>query len=155
MKKQITTLLLVIKNNKILLALKLRGFGVGKYNGVGGKQEQGESVEETMLRETFEEIGIVPTNYCQVAEIDFEEYVKEEKQLTNMNVFIAYDYNGTPVESDEMSPCWFDLENIPYDKMFKDDKLWLPYVLQGKKIKAHFVYDKDYNILSHNIDIKQ
>jgi hypothetical protein len=32
-----TTLLLLIKNNKIMLALKKRGFGEGKFNGVGGK----------------------------------------------------------------------------------------------------------------------
>ena len=31
------TLCLLVKDNEILLAMKKRGFGVGKWNGVGGK----------------------------------------------------------------------------------------------------------------------
>ena len=64
-----TTLLLVIKDGKILLAQKKRGFGEGKFNGVGGKAEEGETIEQTMLRETKEEIGIVPTIYKKQGEI--------------------------------------------------------------------------------------
>jgi 8-oxo-dGTP diphosphatase/8-oxo-dGTP diphosphatase/2-hydroxy-dATP diphosphatase len=37
MEKMQTTLLLGLKDNKLLLAMKKRGFGAGKYNGVGGK----------------------------------------------------------------------------------------------------------------------
>ena len=51
-----TTLLLLRKDNEILLAKKKRGFGEGKYNGVGGKLEDGETPEEAMIRETEEEI---------------------------------------------------------------------------------------------------
>lgn len=40
MKKKETTLLLLRKENEILLAMKKRGFGTGKYNGVGGKIEE-------------------------------------------------------------------------------------------------------------------
>lgn len=35
-----TTLCLLKKENSILLAMKKRGFGAGKYNGVGGKIEK-------------------------------------------------------------------------------------------------------------------
>ncbi len=52
------------------------------------------------------------------------------------------DYSGKPVESEEMKPEWFDKKNIPYDKMWPDDKYWLPKVLEGKKLNATFVFGK-------------
>ncbi len=61
MKQLETTLLLLRKGNQILLAMKKRGFGAGKFNGVGGKLEENETLEDAMLRETKEEIDVIPT----------------------------------------------------------------------------------------------
>ncbi|MDR0281856.1 MAG: hypothetical protein LBI53_00575 [Candidatus Peribacteria bacterium] len=47
-----------------------------------------------------------------------------------------------------MTPARFDIDNIPYDQMFPDDKYWLPYLLAGKKLNAFFDFDEDWNILS-------
>ena len=55
-----TTLSFFIKKNQILLAMKKRGFGKGKWNGVGGKVQRGETTKEAAIRETKEEIGVVP-----------------------------------------------------------------------------------------------
>ena len=68
--KQVT-LCLLVKDDEILLAMKKRGFGKGRWNGVGGKPEQGETIEEALLRETQEEIEVTPTSYHQVATLDF------------------------------------------------------------------------------------
>jgi 8-oxo-dGTP pyrophosphatase MutT (NUDIX family) len=65
------TLLFLIKDNEILLAMKKRGFGQGKYNGVGGKVDSGESLEVAAVRETKEEIDVTPVNYWHVANLDF------------------------------------------------------------------------------------
>lgn len=59
MKQLETTLLLLRKGNEILLAMKKRDFGVGKYNGIGGKLEENETPEMAMLRETKEEINVI------------------------------------------------------------------------------------------------
>ena len=53
-----TTLSFLIKEKQILLAMKKRGFGVSKWNVVGGKQQIGETIRQTALREMKEEIGI-------------------------------------------------------------------------------------------------
>lgn len=57
-----TTLCLLRKNDKILLAMKKRGFGEGRYNGVGGKIEG---------NETPEEINVTPTKYEKVGLMEF------------------------------------------------------------------------------------
>ncbi|MFA7689080.1 MAG: 8-oxo-dGTP diphosphatase [Bacilli bacterium] len=152
MKKMQTTLLLLRKDNKILLAMKKKGFGEGKYNGVGGKIEPNETPEEGMIRESKEEIFITPTEYYKVGTIEFMECYKGEKLNLTFHLFIATNWDGTPTESDEVKPKWFDIDKIPYNKMFPDDKYWLPYVLEGKKIKGFFDFDEDWNILSYKIE---
>ena len=57
MKKQLT-LCIPVKENKVLLGMKKRGFGVGRWNGFGGKIEQGETTEQGVRRELSEEVGI-------------------------------------------------------------------------------------------------
>ncbi len=148
-----TTLLLVIKENKILLAAKKRGFGLGKYNGVGGKLEEGESVEEAMIRETFEEISIVPTEYKLRAVIDFKEFYKGMPVIEKTHIFVATDYTGQPTETEEMKPFWFDLDKIPYHNMFPDDSFWLPQLIEGKNIIGYFEFDKDFNKLAHELKV--
>ena len=53
-----TTLCLLVKEQEILLAMKKRGFGAGKWNGYGGKPEPGEDLASAAVRETAEEIGV-------------------------------------------------------------------------------------------------
>lgn len=146
-----TTLLLIIKNGKVLLPKKKRGFGEGKYNGVGGKIKEGESVEEAMLRETKEEIGVLPLNYEKVAFTEFYDYYKGEKTKINMTTYVATDYEGAIIESEEMCPHWFDLKNIPFNDMHPDDKFWFPYLLSGKKFKAVFNIDENDCVIDYKI----
>lgn len=147
-----TTLCILKKDDSVLLALKKRGFGKGKYNGIGGKLENGETPDEAMLRECKEEIGVLPTNYEKVGYIFFEEYYKGQKEQIGFHLYIATDWEGTITESDEMKPQWFSIDKIPFDEMLPDDKYWMPLILQGKKIKAYFNFDENWNIISSNIE---
>lgn len=152
MKTLETTLLLLIKDNKILLAKKKRGFGEGKYNGVGGKIEKGETPEEAMIRETEEEIMITPTKYEKMGVIEFLEYVKGERTNVKFHLYVATEWIGIPKESEEMAPKWFSVDHLPYDRMFPDDTYWLPYILKGKKVNAFFDFDEEWYLLSYHIE---
>jgi ADP-ribose pyrophosphatase len=147
-----TTLLLLRRNNEILLAMKKRKFGKDKWNGVGGKLELDETIKQAMIRETKEEICVTPTNYEKMAEITFLEYVNDKQEQVNMHVFIATEWQGEPTETEEMAPRWFDIDKLPYDNMFPDDKFWLPKVIDGQKIKAFFKFDEKWNMVSQNIE---
>ena len=145
------TLLFLRRDDEILLALKKRGFGEGRWNGVGGKVERGETVEQALLREAQEEILVTPTAFEQVADLTFDEFFKGEPALMHVHVFIATEWKGTPTETDEMKPDWFKLADIPYDDMWSDDPYWLPLVLENRKIIASFVLDKKDIITSHTV----
>ncbi|MCQ4978256.1 NUDIX domain-containing protein, partial [Veillonella parvula] len=70
-----TTLVLPIdEQNRILLGRKKRGFGADKYNGFGGKLDDGESFRECAIRELFEESGLQGrVEYLEcVAAFDFQ-----------------------------------------------------------------------------------
>ena len=141
-----TTLLYIIKDGKVLLGEKLRGFGKGKLNGAGGKVESGETLEEAMLREVKEEFCIVPKNYKQVGNIFYDEYDGEEKLYYDTAIFVASDYDEELAATEEMNPFWVDINNLPFDRMFEDDKFWLKEVLEGRRVNAKFVFDKHFKI---------
>ena len=56
-----------------------------------------------------------------------------------------------------MRPQWFNIEEIPYDKMWPDDKYWYPIMFKGQKFKARMlfegktklIYQCDYFIILH------
>lgn len=147
-----STLLFLVKDDKILLALKKRGFGKGKYNGVGGKLEAGESTTEAAIRECQEEIGVTPKLIDNVAILDF--IFAEDKSDWNQQVivYLCSAWEGDPIETDEMKPKWFSLDSIPYDDMWPDDKYWLPQALNNKFVKASFKFDEDESIVDYEMD---
>lgn len=144
------TLCLLLKGDQILLAMKKRGFGVGKWNGVGGKidSEKDKSVMDATIRETREEIGVVPQNLEKVALLRFRFPYKEDWNQ-NVHVFLTNNWQGEPQESEEMKPQWFPLNEIPYSEMWDDDKIWLPHVLAGKKLEADFIFKEGETIDNH------
>lgn len=145
--QQVTLCLLVRGNKKegdILLAMKKRRFGSGKWNGYGGKLDPGESILDGACREVREESGLVvkPDALDKVGEIDFYFPNKKEWDQT-VHVFLVRKWVGDPIETEEMRPQWFRISEIPYSNMWKPDVYWLPYVLSGKKIKGRFVFSPD------------
>lgn len=147
-----TTLLLIIKDGKILLGEKKRGFAKGVLIGIGGKQDPGETMEQAMIRETQEEIGVTPKNYEQVAHIVFNTWYKGVHSLLNLNIYSASDYIGEIQETDEIIPGWYDLDSIPYERMLEDDKLWMVEVLKGKKIDGKVVFNENLVMQSHEFN---
>lgn len=153
-KDMICSLLFLINDTDILLARKKRGLGVGKLNGVGGKIEPGETIEQTMIRECQEEILVTPTNYDKVAELSFVmDCDTQEPWNIYIHAYTADQWQGEPTETDEMAPEWHSQTDIPYHEMWQDDMHWLPQVLTGQKVTGQFTFNQEQNLLSHNIQL--
>jgi 8-oxo-dGTP diphosphatase / 2-hydroxy-dATP diphosphatase len=136
------TLCLLIKDGKILLAMKKRGFGVGKWNGVGGKidfEKGDKNIVDAAIREAKEEIGVEIINLQEAGIMHFKFPYKPDWDQ-DVHLFLAKNWSGQPEESEEMAPKWFDFNEIPYDKMWDDDKYWLPHILKGEKLEANFIF---------------
>ena len=145
------TLLLLRRGDEVLLAMKKRGFGVGRWNGVGGKLDEGETVEQAMIRECQEEIMVTPTNYQKIAELDFHGGSTEEAWNMYVHVYISTEWQGEPTETEEMAPKWYNISEIPYEDMWDDDKYWMPQAFVGKSLKGHFTFDENDKLTGHEI----
>jgi len=135
-----TTLLFLLKEDQILLAMKKRGFGAGKWNGAGGKVEPDETVEAAAIRECQEEIGVTPQNLKLMGNLHFFDLPDVEHYCY---IYTTTEWEGEPHETDEMRPRWFHTADIPYDAMWPDDRLWLPELLQGNMFKGRVVIAND------------
>jgi 8-oxo-dGTP pyrophosphatase MutT (NUDIX family) len=136
-----TTLWIMVKDGKIFLWEKKRGFWKWVLNWVWGKQEWNESIEKCMIREAKEEIWI---DILKQEKVWILHFFFEEKPEWNQSVhlFDVIEYSGKIIESDEIRPFWFSLDNIPYNKMWADDIHWLPRFLNWEKdLEYNFFFD--------------
>lgn len=145
------TVCFLLRNDEILLAMKKRGFGVGKWNGAGGKLKDSETPEQAMIREAEEEIGVKidPANLEKIAEHEFI-FPDQNGWDLFVRVYFVKKWQGEPTESEEMRPAWFKLDTIPYDQMWVDDKIWLARALKGEKLKGRFVFAENGERLSEH-----
>ncbi len=129
---------------EVLLGFKKVRFGAGKYNGFGGKIEPGEMIAEAAVRELEEEVGIrVAVGQLQpVGRLTFV-FTGRSEWNHDVYVFLARTWNGVPVEGEEMAPRWFSVRDIPFDRMWQDDVLWLPMVLAGWRVRGYFTFAED------------
>ncbi len=150
MPAKVATLAFLIKNNEVLLAMKKRGFGEGRWNGSGGKVHGGETVEEAAKREVKEEIGVSIKNLNKAATLNFY-FAKKPEWNQQVIVYSVEDWNGEPAESEEMKPRWFKINEIPYNQMWSGDSYWIPQVLSGKKVEADFLFDDNQQMIDKNV----
>lgn len=154
---KLATLCFLLRDDEICLALKKVRFGAGKYNGFGGKvgdkpEFEDETIEEALVREGKEELDITIKDYKKAGEIAFVFPDKAEWGQI-VHVFICKGWEGEAKESEEMRPEWFKLTEIPYEKMWDDDKYWLPKVLDGDFVRAKFKFNNEGEVISHEIRV--
>ncbi|KAG2224771.1 hypothetical protein INT45_005295 [Circinella minor] len=142
-KKKLFTLVLTLdeKNRKILLGMKKRGFGLNKWNGFGGKLEPGETIVQAAYRELEEEAMIQAVDMDKIG-INLFTFENDPVAL-EVHVFRSTEYKGTPTETEEMRPEWFSYDNIPFDTMWPDDRIWFPLFLKGQQFLGEFHFSED------------
>jgi len=152
--KKLLTLCIIHQHPKVLLGMKKRGFGAGRWNGFGGKVTSGETIEDAAKREMFEEAGIKLKNLNKVGILDFE--FKGNPEILQVHIFKSDNFDGIPKESEEMKPQWFYMDEIPFKEMWPDDIHWIPLFLKGKKFKGKFLFGEADAVLEKElIEVKE
>jgi mutator protein MutT len=144
---QATTLCMIRNQDSILLAKKKRRFGEGKWNGYGGKVDAGESVEQALVREMKEESGIDIVKFEKRGEMIF--HFADTVRI--VHAYEIMEYSGEEVETEEMIPQWFKLEDIPFDEMWPSDKTWYPLFLERKYFTGEGYFDENHNLISFQL----
>lgn len=151
-----------VKGDKILLGLRKKvslGLGENLISGIGGKVGdieglENETFEEALHREVMEEVGVKIKKFQQVGEITFL-FPNKPKWNQFVIAYIVSDWEGDFVETESIKPIEFNINEIPYSKMWADNKYWLPTVLDGKSIIAKFLYDEENkNIVENEIIVQ-
>lgn len=124
----------------VLLGMKKRGFGAGRWNGFGGKVIDGESIKSAAQREVLEETGLAIKHIEKIGVINFK--FQDGSPGVEAHIFKAIDFDGKLIASEEMKPKWFHVNNLPFQEMWPADAYWLPLLLNGKKFQGKFLYDR-------------
>ena len=101
---------------------KVNDMNRDKWIGVGGKVEEGESPEDCILRETFEETGLRLTAYRYRGLVTF---VSDQYPTEYMHLFTATGWTGIPTVCDEGELAWIAKRKLRSLPMWEGDKLFL------------------------------
>lgn len=138
--KDIAVLCFIFHKDQVLLIEKLRGLGAGKVNAPGGRLEPGETPLQAAVREVQEEVSVTPGKLSQVGNLKFA-FV--DGYNLECWVFRAEEFRGTPTASEEAIPFWNSINTLPYDRMWADDREWLPFLLKSQPFVGKYIFDKE------------
>ena len=141
--------IMIFNGPKLLLGMKKRGLGCGRWDGFGGKLEIGESMDTCAIRETKEECGLKMEKFEKFGHMTLN--FIDKPVVFDIHIYKCTAYSGEIIESEEMRPQWFEQKDIPYSSMWPSDVLWYPYLLSNKKFKAEFLYEGYDTLINHSI----
>jgi 8-oxo-dGTP diphosphatase len=128
---------------------KAKGYQQGKWNGLGGKFEGGESPEECMKRETFEESGLVVEEAQLKGFLTWPDFDGEDDWYAF--VFVVTKFSGEVKASDEGELTWIPDGEVMNLNLWPGDRVFLPWVFANKFFSGKFIYEqgefKDYSVV--------
>ncbi len=154
MKKRIeATLIYLMDGEQVLMLERVKKKGdihIGKWNGLGGKVEIGESIKSCAIRELKEESGLTAEYFDFAGHITFPEF---DKQGNDWSVFIfrAYGPQGELTDCDEGRLAWKQKDEILSLNLWEGDKYFLPHVLSNKTFFGEFCYESG-QLSSYKLD---
>ncbi len=149
---KLATLCYLKKDGKTLMLHRVKkenDMHEGKYNGLGGKFEEGETPQECAVREVFEESGLSAKNLILKGVITFPAFAKNEDWY--VFVFVIDKFEGEMTVSCEGNLEWVndcDLLNL---NLWAGDKIFLKWLEQDRFFSAKFSY-KNGALESHSVN---
>ena len=145
---KLATLVYVKRDGHTLMLHKARGYQVGKWNGLGGKFDPGESPEDCLKREVFEESGLTVSAASLKGFITFPDFDGEDDWYAF--VYVVSGFTGDLKASDEGELHWIPDAGILKLNLWEGDRVFLPWLERSELFSAKFIYHegslKDYDV---------
>lgn len=147
---RISTQIYLIHDGKWLLMLRNRkknDINEGRWIAVGGKKEEGETVYECAVRETFEETGLAVQSLKYRGTVDF---IYDDMDPERIIIYTSSSFSGTLHESDEGTLRWIDESDILSLNLWEGDRIFLRKMLdhEEKPFGLRLHYDNAGNLIS-------
>ncbi len=148
---QLATLCYLKQNNKTLMLHRVKkenDMHEGKWNGLGGKFEPGETPEECVIREIEEESGLKIINPTLHGWISFPAF--DDIKDWFVFIFSSTEFSGELIDSDEGNLEWIEDEKISSLNLWEGDKIFMDWTNKNKFFSAKFIY-KNKKLKSHSV----
>jgi 8-oxo-dGTP diphosphatase len=139
------------KNSKTLMIHRVKkenDYHEGKWNGLGGKFDAGESPEDCAIREVFEESGLKISNPRMHGFITFPNF--DGMHDWYVFIFTADDFDGELIDSKEGVLEWIPNDKLKSLNLWDGDKIFLEWLFQDKFFSAKFIYE-DGKFINHTV----
>lgn len=141
--KQNTATLMIYRNKK------KNDYHEGKWNGLGGKFDPGETPEECAVREIKEESGLNVKSIIMKGFITFPLF--DGKDDWYVFIFTTNDFTGTMIDSPEGKLEWIANDKLLELNLWEGDTIFIPWLFQDKFFSAKFNY-KDGKYLDYKVN---
>lgn len=121
----------------------------GKWNGLGGKFNPGESPEECAKREIEEECGLRVRSVTMKGFITFPLF--DEKDDWYVFLFTSDEFEGELIDSPEGHLEWIPNEKLSEINLWDGDKIFIPWLFKEKFFSAKFNYEKG-SFIDHSVE---
>ena len=119
----------------------------GKWNGLGGKLNPGESPEDCVIREVREESGLTISDPLLKGFLTFPRFANDEDWYAF--VFVARKIEGRLIESEEGVLEWIDDDLLLNLDLWEGDLIFLPWLERPGIFSGKFIY-RDGKLVEHN-----
>ena len=150
------TLCYVKNGNKTLMLHRVKkenDIHEGKWNGLGGKMEAGETPEECVIREVREESGLQIQNPALRGVLTFPKFDGINDWLAF--VFTAERFTGELIDSSEGVLKWIDDSELLDLNLWEGDKIFLKWLYQDAFFSGKFTYENkrliDHDVVFHTL----
>ncbi len=120
----------------------------GKWNGLGGKFEPGETPEACARREILEESGLHAQRLVLKGFISFPKFAHHEDWYAF--VFVVPEFDGELIDSPEGNLAWIPDNALLDLNLWEGDRVFMPWLEQPEFFSAKFVY-KDGEFVNYEV----
>ena len=148
---KVSTLCYIKQNNQTLMLHRIKkenDIHKNKWNGLGGKLEPGESPEECVKREVFEESGLIIESPNLHGVITFPKFDGIDDWI--VFVYTANNFEGNLIECNEGKLDWVSDDQLLNLNLWEGDKIFIPWLTQDKFFSAKFIYEKK-NLINYDV----